>query len=174
MIKVIIFTCLTCMSIYLHAKPANEAGTKYNNFISPSSKSYYIQHEDQQIYQVKLLRTNKELAKGFSGIKPEQVSEHQGMFFYFPNSAIRNFWMPDTYFDLTIIFMNKNLQVTSIIMRAPHHIGTSEEKAPIFRAKPVNARYVLEIKANSINPHNIKIGDQFKWIGALPHGFQQK
>lgn len=174
MIKFIISLCIIYVGFFTQAKEQDKAAPKYNNFISPSSKSYYIQHESEQIYQVKLLKTPQELAKGFSGIKPEQVGNHQGLFFYFPTTSERHFWMPDTYFDLTIIYLNENLKVLHLIERAPHHEGTSEVEQPIFRAKPIKARFVLEVKAGISTPNSIKVGDQFKWIKHHPPGFPQK
>ena len=153
---------------------ALKAEQKYNNFISPSSKSYFIQHESNEIFQVKVLRTNEELAKGFSGILPEQVSPHQGLFFMFEKKEKKFFWMPNTYFDLTIIYLDENLKVLEIIRKAPHHIGYSENNGLIFRAPPIFARHVLEIQASSPMGEKIQVGSQFSWVKNSPPGFQQK
>ena len=153
---------------------SSEDATKYNNFISPSSKSYFIQHETGEIFQIKFLKTRNELAKGFSGIRSQQVEKYQGIFFYFPTTDKRSFWMPDTYFDLKIIYLNEALKVLETVEKAPHHPGYSEKDAAIFRAPEIIARHVLEIRADSPMGKNIKKGSQFKWIKDLPFGFQQK
>lgn len=167
------FTLITAI-LYLFAGLSNETATKYNNFISPSSKSYFIQHETKEIFQVKFLTTPRDLAKGFSGIYSEQVEKHQGLFFYFPKTEIRSFWMPDTHFDLKIIYLNSDLEVLHIVERAPHHPGKSEAKSNIYRAPDIMANYVLEIRSDSPLGKDISVGKKFRWIKDYPPGFQQK
>ena len=159
---------------YGYSNETINIASKYNNFISHSSKSYFIQHERKEIFQVKILKSNTELSQGFSGIRAEQVEDHQGLFFWFPNTSIKNFWMPNTFFDLRIIYLDKNLKVVHIIEKAPHHIGFSEKKQQIYRAPGVKSRYVLEIKASSAQGKKIKVGDLFKWIKENPTIFQKK
>ena len=151
-----------------------KAVSKYNNFISPSSKSYFIQHERDQIFQVKVLYKKEDLAQGFSGINPQQVGNHQGLFFYFPKSSERKFWMPNTLFNLMIIYLDDHLEVKKVIRNAPHHIGYKENTERIYRAPPFVARYVLEFKASSPFLMNIKPGSRFSWVKRHPPGFEQK
>ena len=82
--------------------------------------------------------------------------------------------MPDTYFDLKIIYLNRDLEVLNIIERAPHHPGKSEAISKIYRAPEIIARYVLEIRSDSPLGKGISVGKKFKWIKDYPPGFQQK
>ena len=157
---------LTCLKTFANG-PVNFA-PKYPNFISPSSKSYFIQHNDAEIFQVKVLKTKEDLAKGFSGIKSEQVGAHQGLFFWFSDDELRHFWMPNTFFNLMIIFLNKDLVVTNIVKDAPMHPGMDEKKNKIYRAPVVNAKYVMELKSESDLAKNIEVGSRFKWIKGQP------
>jgi len=173
MTKIILF-CLNILNISLLTVNVTQAEQKYNNFISPSSKSYFIQHDSKEIFQVKVLTSPEELAKGFSGVKSEQVSAHQGLFFKFKQPEKRFFWMPDTYFNLMIIYLNEQLKVVDIVRDAPHHVGYSEKDSPIYRAPPIIAMHVLEIKSSSPTAQKIKKGSQFRWIKAPPNDFPQK
>ena len=157
------------MAIDLHAQRPKSTGSKYLNFISPSSKSYFIQRESEEIFQVKVLNTDKEIMRGFSGVRPEQVEDHQGLFFNFKMPSEKYFWMPNTYFDLAIIYLDKNMSVINKIDRAPHHVGTNEENKRIYRAPPVFAHYVLEFKATSEEAKKIKLGDKFRWVRTSPN-----
>ena len=146
---------------------------KYPNFISPSSKSYFIRRESKEIYQVMVLTTEKELSRGFSGVKPEQVEDFQGLLFAFPDTSLRYFWMPNTFFNLKIIYLDENFVVKNIVENAPHHIGYDESVKKIFRAPAYSAKYVLEFKSSSKKAAEIKIGDKFSWVREGPT-FQRK
>ena len=120
-----------------------------------------------------ILKSNDELQRGFSGIRPEQVLDHQGLFFAFESPSKKYFWMPDTYFNLKIIFLDKALKVTSMVENAPFHPGTSEQEKRIYRAPPTYAHYVLEFKASSKLAQSIKVGDQFTWPRNVPRFLQK-
>ena len=147
--------------------------SNYPNFIPPSSKSYFLQHNGNEVLQVKVVDQPGDLAKGFSGIREEQVEDHQGLFFWFKETSPKSFWMPDTYFDLAIIYLGQDLKVLELVRDAPHHIGYSEKVEPIYRAPLVKSRYVLEIKASSPLAKIINKGDQFRWVKDHPHSKQK-
>ena len=107
-----------------------------------------------------ILQSDDEIQRGFSGIRPEQVLDHQGLFFAFESPSKKYFWMPDTYFNLKIIFLDKALKVTSMVENAPSHPGTSEQEKRIYRAPPTFAHYVLEFKASSKLAQSIKVKKQ--------------
>ncbi len=103
-----------------------------------------------------------EQEKGLSGVKPEDFSENEGMLFFDLEDNERYFWMPDTYFDLDLIYLDKDLKIVEIVRKLPHHIGRSNPHL-IPRAPRVWARHVLEMKATSEIAKKLKTGDTLGW-----------
>ncbi len=118
-----------------------------------------------RILETQLALTPQEQTKGLSGIPEEQFQAHQAMLFVYKKTGLRSFWMPDTYFNLNIIFLDKNLKVLSIEKDAPAHPGYHEPPR-IYRTQAVWARHVLEVKANSEAAREIKVGMTLKWISS--------
>jgi uncharacterized membrane protein (UPF0127 family) len=118
------------------------------------------------VIKTTLVFTPKDMEQGLSGTKAEDFSEEQGMLFFYLVDDEKNFWMPDTYFDLDLIFLDKDLKVNDIIRKLPHYIGRNNPDL-IPRARSVWARHVLEMKSSSAISNKIKIGDQLQWESDL-------
>ena len=80
----------------------------------------FLKDKNGTIFELKPLRTPSSQIKGLSGIKRNQLKTNQGAIFIYPNEAPRSFWMPDTYFDLAIIFLDKNLVVKHVEKKHQH------------------------------------------------------
>ena len=63
-----------------------------------------MQNKKGLTIDVALATTREEQTKGLSGIKSKQFKMTQGMLFVNREMAPRKFWMPDTFFNLDIIF----------------------------------------------------------------------
>lgn len=70
--------------------------------------------------------------------------------------------MPDTYMNLDIIFLDKDLRITYIEQNVKAHPGT-KEIPPIPRTKTIFGRYVLEIRSDSPYRKYFKVGSKIKW-----------
>jgi uncharacterized membrane protein (UPF0127 family) len=115
---------------------------------------------------LRLSVTRDEHTKGLSGLKPGEFGEHEGMLFVNKDVAPRQFWMPDTYFNLDIIFLGPELQVIGIEKNVPAHPGMKEPPA-IFRTGIYQAQHVLETKAGSPFSSALKVGEKLKWTSSL-------
>lgn len=104
--------------------------------------------------------------QGLSGIKDEDFDSNEGMLFYYLQDDEKHFWMPDTYFDLDLIYLDKNFKVLDIIRKLPHYKGRANPEL-IPRARGVWARHVLEMKAGSETSQKIKEGDQLQMKSKL-------
>lgn len=113
-----------------------------------------------------LVFTPQDMEQGLSGTKPEDFDEDQGMLFFYLVDDEKNFWMPDTYFDLDLIYLDKDLKINDIIRKLPHYIGRANMDL-IPRARGVYSRHVLEMKSTSAISHKLKIGDQLVWKSEL-------
>ena len=73
--------------------------------------------------RVKVVFNNKDHTKGLSGTPSYQFAADQGMLFFYDKDSVRRFWMPDTYFDLDIFFLDKDLKVLAVDRNVAHHPG---------------------------------------------------
>lgn len=106
--------------------------------------------------------------QGLSGVKSKEFSNDQAMIFFYKEDGPRNFWMPDTYFNLEIFFLDKDLKILSVERDVPFHPGRVEPPR-IFRTKTHYSRYVLEMKSSSDLAKKLRPGQTLKVIkGSFP------
>jgi uncharacterized membrane protein (UPF0127 family) len=108
----------------------------------------------------------QEQERGLSGVRSENFSEDEAMMFFDLEDNERHFWMPDTYFDLDLFYLDKDLKILEVVRQLPHHIGRSNPHL-IPRAPRVWARHVLEMKATSEISKKLKVGDSLVWKDSL-------
>ncbi len=114
--------------------------------------------------KTRLAITATEQEQGLSGVQPADFDDDQGMLFYYRDESDKFFWMPDTYFDLDLFYLDQNLVVLDIVRKLPHHKGRHNE-ALIPRARGVWCRHTLEMKAGSKIASGIQIGEKLSWKG---------
>lgn len=113
---------------------------------------------------LRLAISKEEQAHGLSGLKPKEFKNNEGMLFINADESPRTFWMNDTYFNLDIIFLDKNLKIVGIEKNVPFH-PTSKEPPHIFRTSTYQSQFVLEIKANAPFSKNLKTNNQLNFVG---------
>jgi uncharacterized protein len=118
-----------------------------------------------QAINTKLAITSPEQEQGLSGVQPEDFADDQGMLFVYHEDSDKFFWMPDTYFDLDLFYLDKNLVIVDIVRKLEHHKGRHNE-ALIPRARGVWCRHTLEMKSGSPLATSLKVGDKLTWKGA--------
>ncbi len=99
--------------------------------------------------------------KGLSGVK--ELDDDQGMIFIYPKLMYLRFWMPDTYINLDIFFMDKDLNVIFIERNVPAHPGRDEPPV-IARTANIYAQAVLELRSGTAQAKSIKKGDKLNWL----------
>lgn len=129
----------------------------------PTMKYGEIQLPTGQKMKAWISITEIEQKKGLSFLKKNEFAEDEAMLFFDLKDTPRQFWMPDTFFNLDIIFLTKDLYVIDIhrdiqhfTRRTPHH--------EVPRSKTVRCRHVLEIRADSRLSQHVQVGSQLKWI----------
>lgn len=111
-----------------------------------------------------LAYTSNEQTKGFSGVKLEDLQKSSlidlGLLFYFDAPGERSFWMPDTYFNLHLYYLDKNFTILKIDENLPFHKGYEGNipKGTIF-----TCQHVLEIPSISTLTSKLKVGDKIIW-----------
>jgi len=151
----LLFTFISCQSESRN-KEVTIDSLKQVELITPSN----------EIIATRLAVSPEEQEQGVSGIKPDDFSEAQGMLFFYMEDGERSFWMPDTYFDLDLFFLDKDLKIIDIIRKLPFYVGRANFDL-IPRARTVWSRHVLEMKSDSKIASKLKVGDVFKWNGKL-------
>jgi len=111
--------------------------------------------------QTAIAVTLEEQQKGLSGIADSDFAPNQGLFFYYTEEDYRNFWMPDTYFDLDLFYLDKDLRIIDIVRRLQHYKGKANPEL-IPRARPVWCLHVLEMKHDSTIAKSLQLGDLLK------------
>ncbi|MDH4468302.1 MAG: DUF192 domain-containing protein [Bacteriovoracaceae bacterium] len=104
---------------------------------------------------------------GLSELKDEEWGQDDSMFFWSEEDSDRAFWMPDTYFNLDIFFLDKDLKVVGVERNVPFHIGR-ENPESIPRTKTYFSRFVLELKSSSNVSKEIQVGDTLTWVTPPP------
>ena len=104
----------------------------------------------------------QEKTKGLSGLQPNKMKEDQGLFFYYDRIVPMSFWMPNTFFNLDIIFLNPDMQIVAVEENVRHHPGGEDSKG-IPTTKTYNSQYVLELKAGQAKKYGIEPGKFLKW-----------
>ncbi len=112
--------------------------------------------------KLRLAISSQEQTTGLSGLSPKQFALDEGMLFVNKTMSPKKFWMPDTYFNLDIIFLDSNLKIVGIEKNVPAHPGKNEPPE-IYRTKVYLSQFVLECKSGSKFSQDLKVGDVLKF-----------
>lgn len=112
--------------------------------------------------KLRLAVTIPEQTQGLSGLQPNQFGDDEAMLFFYNTDSEKSFWMPDTYFDLDIYFLDKDLMVIDVERNVRHH-PTRKTPPAIATTRHIFARHVLEMKASSPLSKKIKVSQKFSW-----------
>lgn len=129
---------------------------------SPALQKAELMTPSGKVIETYLAISLKDQERGLSGTQPEDFADNEGMLFYYPMESEKNFWMPDTYFDLDLFYLDKDFRIVDIVRKLPHYKGRANP-ALIPRARPVWCRHTLEMKAGSPVASELKVGDQLQW-----------
>lgn len=152
--------------LVLFSLMACQSESRGKNKVEESLKPVQLVTPSGQIINTDLAISIEEQKKGLSGIKPEDFAANDGILFFYLEDGERNFWMPNTYFDIDLIYLDKDLKVIDIIRKLPHLVGTLDPEL-VPRARPVWCRHTLEMKAGSPLSQELKIGDKLEWKSDL-------
>lgn len=90
----------------------------------------------------------------------ETLDKDQGMLFIFNKEQVLNFWMKNTYVDLSIAYINSKMKIIDIQeMKATTTLEVAEP--PTYPSKKP-AMYALEMPKGWFKASNIKVGQQLK------------
>jgi len=111
---------------------------------------------------VYLALSPKQQSLGLSHVQPSEFSDTDTMLFPTDHYRVRQFWMPETFFNLDIIFLGPDFKVLDIDRNVQHYTKREpKDKVPL--SKVAYCQHVLEIKASSPFALEIKKGMILKW-----------
>ncbi len=160
-----IFTVTTFLGISMIAFVAypyfrdywNQSGIlnyKYGNYSRENTvgvRQRYVVIGDKSI-RIETAVTRQERETGLSGRL--SLEKGSGMLFIFDNDGPQPIWMKDMNFSIDIMWIDVNKKVVHI------EENVSPDTFPRAFSSTVNARYVLEVPAGSVQEYGIKITDQ--------------
>jgi len=76
-----------------------------------------------EIIETSIAYTYKDHQKGLQGVKEEEFDDNDGNLFFYLKTSPRTFWMPNTYFNLDIFYLDENLKIIDIVWNMEHYTG---------------------------------------------------
>lgn len=146
------------LSIFFNISCMNE---KFKDY--PRGK---ITLESGEVLKVYIADTFARQKQGLSKLPSSEFDPLEAMIFPENEMDYRQFWMPETHFNLDIIFLNKDMYVLDIHKNISH-FTTREPNHLVPRSKTVYAQHVLEIRADSPVANKIKPGMILKWSSSV-------
>jgi len=109
------------------------------------------------VFTVYIAETSSQQYFGLRKIKVQNFDARMGMLFPQDQMLIRQFWMPETFFDLDIVFMDQNFLILDI-HRALKHYPFKAKQGEVPMSRKVLSQHVLEVKSYSSLASRLQIG----------------
>lgn len=160
--KFIGHSLLTVLLIFsaCHSQSKKETSGHRENIESYKQRNLVLSSGKE--LKVFMALSSKQQTQGLSGLKEHEFAKNEAMFFPGKAPMMRGFWMPDTYFNLDIFFIDQNMKIVEIERNVPHHPGR-QEPPTIARTKQVFCQHVLEIRSDSPLAKELRFGQQLNW-----------
>jgi uncharacterized protein len=117
-------------------------------------KLQIISGANTHTFQIEVMRTNEERAKGL--MFRQFMPQDRGMLFDFDNEQLITMWMRNTYIPLDMLFIKADGSILRIHERAQPLDETTISSGG-------NVRYVLEINGGVASKLGLKAGDMMKY-----------
>lgn len=120
---------------------------------------------DGTVINASLADTAREQTQGLQNVQEEEFGVNDGKLFFYLRDSARTFWMPNTFFDLDIFYLDEELKIIEVVRDVPHYTGNVDSEIP--RAPTITSRHVLEMKADSPVADNLNEQDVLQWRSSL-------
>ncbi len=105
-----------------------------------------------------LVKTEEDRMRGLMFRKT--LNEDQGMLFVFVSEGLYSFWMKNMNFAIDILWLDRQRRIVHLEREVP---PCEKEPCPSY-APTLPAKYVLELKAGSIEKRKLKLYDRIEFI----------
>lgn len=156
--KLFVTICLTILVGLLLISIIQNTRETQPSLISADDNSIVVLNHKQSNTKITLevASTNQKRKTGL--MFRESLAENTGMLFIFPAETELSFWMKDTSISLDMIFLNSELQVTTI------HNNTKPNQITEFYDSSKPSQYVVEVPAGWANQNSLANGDLFEVV----------
>jgi uncharacterized protein len=96
--------------------------------------------------------------KGLMGRK--SLKDHEGMIFYFDQTATHAFWMFNTLIPLAVVFVDERNVVVDVQFMNPC-LSPKSESCPVYVARQPS-RIAIEINQDAARKYRISVGDRIR------------
>lgn len=132
--------------------------------VSPSQTSYASVTIGGELYELELSLDTHSRVSGM--MHREEIPQHGGMLFVFPNAIERSFWMKNCFVNIDLIFLDSRGTVTatySMLIEPPQGDNESQWEYEsrlhhYWSAGP--ARFAIELAEGSIKRLGLRVNDQ--------------
>lgn len=104
---------------------------------------------ESEVFVIEAYIAEEEESRATGLMNVKELANDEGMLFIFPDSAIRSFWMKNTYIPLDIIFFDSKRKL----------INYHENAVPLDISKRYESdkptKFVLELKAGSVEKYKL-------------------
>jgi hypothetical protein len=137
-------TLKTTSDLKLTNKSKTKSFKSKNEYLD-ARKKVYLKTPSGNRFKTYLAITQEESVQGLSKVRQHEFANDEAMLFIGKSEQPRSFWMPDTYFNLDIFFLSKDLKVLNVERNVPHHPGESTPPE-IYTTGTYKSTHVLELK----------------------------
>lgn len=115
---------------------------------------------NNQTLLVEVAEANEQHERGL--MYRNKLPANEGMLFIFKDPRVLNFWMKNTFIDLSIAYIDQNKIIVDIQeMKATNQLMLGEPRSyPSQKA----AMYALEMNSGWFKKHKIRIGHKFEFL----------
>lgn len=106
-----------------------------------------------------LAKTEEERTQGL--MFRDTLNDDQGMLFVFEQEGLYSFWMKNMNFAIDILWLDMQKRIVHLEHNVP---PCKKEPCPSYAPLRVPAKYVLELKAGSIEKWKLKMYDRIEFI----------
>ena len=110
------------------------------------------------VFQLEVADTIEKWVKGL--MFRRYIANNSGMLFVYPKDNFYSMWMKNCFIPLDLIWLDSKGRVVYIVKNAP---PCSKEPCRVYQPMCM-ARFVIELKAGTVEKLNLKVGDRVSII----------
>lgn len=128
-------------------------------FLSFSSKQFVqVFLPDGKEITAELAVTEEQRVRGL--MFREEIKENQGMLFVMEEEGPHGFWMKNMRFSIDILWLNGEKRIVHVESHVP---PCQSPPCPTYHSE-IPSKYVLELKAGSVEKHNLELYEKIDFI----------
>lgn len=158
------FLLMSLLTVSVSCGKRDSGSSPSTEIVNPL-RNVELETPSGEMIHASLAYTSADQMQGLQYVKDSEFSYDQGKLFFYLKDSARTFWMPNTFFNLDIFYLDQNMVISDVVWNLPAYAGTVSSEIP--RAPRITSRHVLEMKAGSEISSKLKVGDKLQWKSSL-------